>query len=92
MLDKTKKEKIIEKFKVHATDTGSSEVQIALLTEEIKQLTEHLQTHKKDFSSRRGLLKKVSDRRKLLRYLSKEDPEAYEKFLPKIKTHFKVSL
>ena len=66
MLDKKSKEKIIKKFRVHDTDTGSSQVQIAILTEEIKELTEHLKKHKHDFSSRRGLLKKVSERRKLL--------------------------
>ena len=53
MLDKKKKEKIIEKYKTHGSDTGSSQVQIAILTEEIKELTKHLKTHKKDFSSRR---------------------------------------
>lgn len=92
MLEKNSKEKLIEKFKIHSTDTGSSEVQIAILTEEIKQLTEHLQTHKKDFSSRRGLIKKVADRRKLLKYLSKEDEKRYEELLKKIKSHFKISL
>lgn len=72
MLDKKAKEKIIKKFRVHETDTGSSQVQIAILTEEIKELTEHLQKHKHDFSSRRGLLKKVGERRKLLKYLQKK--------------------
>jgi small subunit ribosomal protein S15 len=92
MLDKETKEKIIGKFKIHSTDTGSSEVQIAILTEEIKQLTEHLQTHKKDFSSRRGLIKKVADRRKLLKYLGKENQKGHEDLLKKIKSHFKITL
>ena len=92
MLDKETKEKIIGKFKIHPTDTGSSEVQIAILTEEIKQLTEHLQTHKKDFSSRRGLIKKVADRRKLLKYLGKENQKGHEDLLKKIKSYFKITL
>jgi len=78
MLDKKTKQKVINKFKIHATDTGSSQVQIAILTEEIKQLTEHLKKHKHDHSSRRGLLKKVSERRRLLKYLQKEDAKAFD--------------
>ncbi|NLZ74594.1 30S ribosomal protein S15 [Candidatus Falkowbacteria bacterium] len=85
MLDKKAKEKIIKKFRVHETDTGSSQVQIAILTEEIKELTEHLQKHKHDFSSRRGLLKKVGERRKLLKYLQKEDAEAFKNLAEKLK-------
>ena len=64
-----KKEGIIKKHKTHRTDSGSAEIQIALLTDGIKQLTEHLKTHKKDNSSRRGLLKKVAQRRRLLNFL-----------------------
>jgi small subunit ribosomal protein S15 len=79
MLDKNAKDKIIQKFKTHSTDTGSPQVQIAILTAEIADLTRHLQSHKKDFSSRRGLLKKVSERRRLLKYLSHEDPTGYKK-------------
>jgi len=79
MLDKKTKEKIIQKFKTHKNDTGSPQVQIALLTEEIKQLTNHLRDHKHDYSSRRGLLKKVGERRRLLRYLEVEDEKAFEK-------------
>ena len=85
MLTKKEKDKIIEKYKTHASDTGSSEVQIAILTEEIKQLTKHLQDHKKDFSSRRGLLKKVGLRRRLLKYLEKEDQKSYENLIAKLK-------
>jgi small subunit ribosomal protein S15 len=77
MLEKKDKQRIINKFRVHDTDTGSSQVQIAILTEEVKELTKHLKTHKKDFSSRRGLLRKVAERRKLLHYLSREDNTAY---------------
>ncbi len=78
MLDKKIKQKIIDKFKIHKTDTGSSQVQIAILTEEIKQLAEHLKQHKHDHSSRRGLLKKVGERRRLLKYLQKEDDKAFK--------------
>jgi len=85
MLDKKSKEKIIKKFRVHETDTGSAQVQIAILTEEIKELTGHLQQHKHDFSSRRGLLKKVSERRKLLKYLQKEDSSAFQELAIKLK-------
>lgn len=72
-----KKSEIIEKFKVHGTDTGSSEVQIALLTDRIKYLTEHFQTHKKDHHSRQGLLKLVGQRRSLLDYLKHKDVNKY---------------
>lgn len=85
MLDKKAKEKIIKKFKTHDSDTGSTQIQVAILTEEIKQLTEHLKQHKKDFSSRRGLLKKVSERRKLLLYLKNEDVEGYTKLVKDLK-------
>jgi small subunit ribosomal protein S15 len=85
MLDKKIKEKIIKKFQEHANDTGSPQVQIAILTEEIKQLTKHLQEHRKDFSSRRGLLKKVSERRKLLKYLQKENEKAFTDVAEKLK-------
>lgn len=85
MLDKKTKEKIIKKFRVHDTDTGSPQVQIAILTEEIKELTEHLKNHKHDFSSRRGLLKKVSERRKLLKFLQKESAEQFKELADKLK-------
>ena len=68
---------IIEEFKQHDGDTGSPEVQIALLTERIKYLTEHFKTHKKDHHSRRGLLKLVGQRRRLLDYLKKKDVDRY---------------
>ncbi len=85
MLDKKAKEKVIKKFRVHETDTGSPQVQIAILTEEIKELTEHLKNHKHDFSSRRGLLKKVGERRKLLKYLQKENAEQFLELAEKLK-------
>ncbi|MFH0928653.1 MAG: 30S ribosomal protein S15 [bacterium] len=81
MLDKKKKEKIIEKFAIHKNDTGSSQVQIAILSEEVKELTKHLREHKKDFSSRRGLMKKVGERRRLLKYLEREDKKGFEKLV-----------
>lgn len=85
MLDKKTKQKIISKFKIHETDTGSSQVQIAILTEEIKQLAEHLKKHKHDHSSRRGLLKKVGERRRLLKYLQKEDAKAFDELAKALK-------
>lgn len=84
MLDKQKKQDIIDKFKVHGDDTGSSQVQIALLTKEIEELSEHLKDHPKDHSSRRGLLKKVGKRRKLLKYLKEEDPEEHQKMIEEL--------
>ncbi len=84
-LAKEDKDKIIKKYKVHESDTGSSEVQIAILTAEIEQLTGHLKTHKKDFSSRRGLLKKVGQRRRLLRFLQKDNPPSFEEVIKKLK-------
>lgn len=85
MLDKNAKQKIINKFKTHNTDTGSPQVQIAILTEEIKQLSDHLKSHKHDHSSRRGLLKKVGERRRLLKYLQKEDEQAFNDLAGKLK-------
>jgi small subunit ribosomal protein S15 len=77
-LEKSLKKEIIEKFKTHDGDTGSPEVQVALLTERIKQLTEHFSVHKKDFHSRKGLLMLVGKRRKLLDYLKKKDFNRYK--------------
>jgi len=84
-LDKSTKDKIIKKFKTHEADTGSSEVQIAILTHEIEQLTGHLKTHKKDFSSRKGLLRKIGQRRRLLKYLAKDNEKSYESLVKKLK-------
>lgn len=80
-LDKTKKQEIMQKFATKEGDTGSPEVQVALLSEKISQLTEHLKTHKKDNHSRRGLLKMVSKRRRLLRYLMNKNVSRYQKLI-----------
>ncbi|OGH87866.1 MAG: 30S ribosomal protein S15 [Candidatus Magasanikbacteria bacterium RIFOXYA1_FULL_40_8] len=85
MLDKQKKQKLIKKFQTHADDTGSSEVQIAILSAEIDELVEHLKQNPKDHSSRRGLLKKVGERRRLLRFLKKENLKSYEDLVKKLK-------
>jgi len=77
-LDHDLKQKLIEDYKVHDGDTGSPEVQVALLTTRILQLTDHLKAHQGDESSRRGLLKMVGQRRRLLAYLSTKDPQRYE--------------
>ncbi len=79
-----KKSEIIEKFKVHPSDTGSSEVQIALLTDRIKYLTEHFKTHKKDHHSRQGLLKLVGQRRSLLDYLKNKDVNKYRALIQEL--------
>ncbi|MCZ7543393.1 MAG: 30S ribosomal protein S15 [Anaerolineae bacterium] len=82
----TKEEKldIINEFGRHEGDTGSPEVQIALLTTQIGQLTEHLKTHKHDEHSRRGLLKMVGDRRRQLAYLSRKDPDSYQRLIQRL--------
>jgi small subunit ribosomal protein S15 len=79
-----KKKNIIDNFKVHARDTGSAEVQIALLTERINSLGDHFKHHKKDFHSRRGLLMLVGRRRRLLNYLKGKDIKKYEEILEKL--------
>ncbi|OHA70835.1 MAG: 30S ribosomal protein S15 [Candidatus Wildermuthbacteria bacterium RIFCSPLOWO2_12_FULL_40_9] len=84
MLTPEEKEKIISKYKLHDKDTGSSEVQIALLTEEIERLLLHFKGHTKDFHSKRGLLKMVARRRKLLNYLKEEDEKKYNSIMKKI--------
>lgn len=85
MIDSKKKQAIIKKYQTHEGDTGSSEVQIAILTAEIDELINHLKIHSKDHSSRRGLLRKVSSRRSLMRYLKKENPVSYEGLTKKLK-------
>ena len=84
VLIKEKKTKLIEEFKVHTRDTGSAEVQIALITERINQLGDHFKQHKKDFHSRRGLLSLVGRRRRLLNYLKSKDVKKYEEILGKL--------
>ncbi len=84
MLVREQKKTLIDQYGTHATDTGSPEVQIALLSERIGQLTEHFKTHKKDHASRRGLLMLVSKRRRLLDYLKKYDSERYQTVIQKL--------
>ena len=84
MLAKTQKQQIIGDFKTHDGDTGSPEVQIALLTEKINELTEHLKTHRKDHSSRRGLLKMVGKRSSLLKYTKAKDAKRYREIISRL--------
>ena len=84
MIENADKSKVIEAHKIHEKDTGSPEVQIAIFTEQIKRLTDHLKTHKKDEHSRRGLLKMVSKRRSLLDYLARKNRERYEEVVKKL--------
>ncbi len=84
VLVKEKKAKLINDFKVHSRDTGSAEVQIAILTERINSLAEHFKSHKKDLHSRRGLLLLVGRRRSLLKYLKDKDLKKYEEVLGKL--------
>lgn len=83
-LSKTEKDQLIEEYHRHQSDTGSPEVQIALLTRRIDQLTDHLRTHKHDESSRRGLLKLVGSRRRHLNYLKRKNPAAYLELTDKL--------
>jgi small subunit ribosomal protein S15 len=84
MMLKDQKTNIIQQNRIHETDTGSPEVQVAILTERINHLTGHLKTHKKDNHSRRGLLKMVGNRRNLLDYLMKKDIERYRAIIAKL--------
>ena len=84
MLQGEKKQGIIEEYRVHSTDTGSPEVQVAMLTQPIRELTEHLKIHTKDFHSRRGLLKMVGKRRRLLRYLKGKDFNRYKVLIERL--------
>ena len=81
---KEQKTEVIDNFKVHAKDTGSSVVQIALLTQKINYLTDHFKVHKKDFHSRRGLLMMIGKRRRLLAYLKKTDLKSYQETIDKL--------
>jgi len=85
MINKTKKKQIIDKFKEHVEDTGSAAVQVALLSDRISYLTDHLKMHKKDFHSRRGLLILVGRRRRLLTYLKNKDPQGYGEVVKELK-------
>ena len=84
MIQKEKKQQLIEEFKVHGTDTGSTEVQVAILTSRIRELTDHMRIHKKDFHSRRGLLIMVGKRRKLLQYLKDRDFNRYQSLIQRL--------
>ena len=83
-MDAAVKQEIIEKYRVHESDTGSPEVQIAILTYQINHLTEHLKTHQKDFHSRRGLLRMVGRRRSLLNYLKSKSIDRYRDIITKL--------
>ena len=83
-LDKSEKGGVISSYRLHETDTGSPEVQVALLSERIKYLQEHFKTHKKDHHSRRGLLKMVGQRRRLLNYLKKKDVKRYREVIGRL--------
>jgi small subunit ribosomal protein S15 len=83
-ISKEKKAEIIEKYRLHEKDTGSPEVQVAILSEDINSLTEHLKLHKKDYHSRRGMLKKVGQRRRLLDYLKENDIESYRQLIDRL--------
>jgi small subunit ribosomal protein S15 len=82
--DKKSKQEIIKRFQLHETDTGSPEVQIALISERLNYLTKHFQKHKKDHHSRRGLLKLVGQRRSLLEYLKRQDKTRYTKLIEQL--------
>jgi small subunit ribosomal protein S15 len=84
VIRKEKKQEIIGEYRVHESDTGSPEVQVAVLTERVRELTEHLKIHAKDFHSRRGLLKMVGQRRKLLRYLREKDFNRYRGLIERL--------
>ncbi len=81
MITKDKRKELVEGFRTHEKDSGSPQVQVALLTERIKSITEHLKTHRKDHTTRRGLLMLVGQRNRLLRYLSKTDQTGYQKLI-----------
>ena len=83
-LTQERKHEIIEGYQVHETDTGSADVQIAMLTERINRLSEHLKSNKKDHSSRRGLLKMIGLRKRLLSYLRKEDEQRYQALIQRL--------
>ena len=84
MITGEKKKELISEYRKHEADTGSSEVQVSLLTERINELTEHLKKHKKDFATRRGLLKLVGRRNSLLRYLQKNDVKRYKELIERL--------
>ena len=84
MLDGVTKQRITEEYRVHENDTGSTEVQVAVITERIKQITDHLRVHKKHVHTRRGLVTLVSKRRRLLNYLTREDVNRYQTLITRL--------
>ena len=84
MITSEKKQRIIKDLQVHKTDTGGASVQVGVLSEQIKELTEHLKVHKHDYAARRGLLQKVGQRRRLLRYIAAHDSKAYLELISKL--------
>ena len=84
MIQKEKKQAVMAEYRTHESDTGSPDVQVAVLTERVRELTEHLKIHKKDFHSRRGLLKMVGRRRKLLQYLKDKDFNRYRSLIERL--------
>ena len=85
MLTRQKKQRVVSEYKTHDSDTGSAEVQVALLTRQIKELADHLKKHSKDHHSRRGLLMMVGKRRRFLQFLEKTDEKRYQKLVKKLK-------
>ena len=85
MVQKEKKQAVIQEFQAHEGDTGSTDVQIAILTERINELTTHLRAHKHDYATQRGLLMLVGQRRRLLRYLRGDNPQSYKSLIKKLK-------
>ena len=83
-MDKETKQGIIKDYRLHDKDAGSTEIQVAVLTDRIKELTDHMATHRRDFGAQRGLLKLVGHRRKLLSYLSREDIDRYNKLISRL--------
>lgn len=84
MISEARKSELIAEFRTHPTDTGSAEVQVAVLTERIKEITQHLRTHRKDVRGRLGLLKLVGQRRRLLNYLTREDVARYRSLISRL--------
>jgi small subunit ribosomal protein S15 len=83
-LTKERKQEIISEFQVHETDTGSSDLQVAVLTARIERLSQHLQQHKKDYASRRGLMKLIGQRKRLLKYIRRKDPQHYQQLIQRL--------
>ncbi len=83
-MEKERKQAVVEEYRTHETDTGSVEVQVAILTDRIRSLTEHMKAHKKDFHTQRGLLKLIGQRRRLLNYLNREDVPRYRAIVSRL--------